>query len=365
MAQNLNYGGLERLLADLVRRTDPARFENHVLTLQYVGRFGADLGTSARIHVAAPDRPGAMVWPRRLARQIADIAPDVVHSHSGLWFKASRAARMARVPWIIHTEHGRKYPDPLISKVIDGTAALSTDVVVAVSEVLETQLRRSVLPPWTRLELVRNGVDTSRFQPRKASGDLRAELGIPEGVHVIGSVGRLEPVKGYDVMVRAYARLRATGAMDPAPVLCLVGDGHCRPALEELAERLEVRDSVHFLGWRDDIERLHHDLSLFSLSSHSEGTSVSLLEAMSSGVCPVVTDVGGNRAVLGVGLSQCLVPPSDFAALANRWLRFLRDQETRCRAGRDARERVRSRFSLERMVARYAELYMSGGMPGR
>src|SRR5262245_39697199 len=94
---NLNYGGMERLIADLVRRTDPSRFEKHVLALSYLGRFSRGLENAGTLHVAESASRWSFVWPRNLASQIQRIAPDVVHTHSGVWYKASLAARLAGV----------------------------------------------------------------------------------------------------------------------------------------------------------------------------------------------------------------------------------------------------------------------------
>jgi glycosyltransferase involved in cell wall biosynthesis len=127
--------------------------------------------------------------------------------------------------------------------------------------------------------------------------------------------------------------------------------------LETLARTLGIADRVRFLGWRDDVERLYGAFDLFTLTSQSEGTSVSLLEAMSAGLCPVVTDVGGNRAVLGPDLASLLVPSNDDIALAAAWWRHLLDNELRRDMGRRARARVQSEFSLGRMVENHIEIY--------
>jgi glycosyltransferase involved in cell wall biosynthesis len=119
---------------------------------------------------------------------------------------------------------------------------------------------------------------------------------------------------------------------------------------------------VRWLGWRDDIAHLHEAFTLFTMSSRSEGTSISLLEAMSAGLCPVVTDVGGNAAVLGDDLRHRLVPPCDPDALASAWLAALRDADARENDGRAARARVVSAFTLEAMVRTYERLYRREGL---
>jgi len=358
---NLNYGGMERLFADIVERLDSAQFESHVMVLGYFGRFAEGLERYATLHQAPAMSRTSMLHPAALSRAIAGIAPDVVHSHAGVWHKVSLASRRAGVPWIVHTEHGREHPDPLLARIIGSLAARRTDVVVAVSEVLRQLLAAQVVPRSVRLEVIENGVDTTLYAPGLDDGALRQALGISPTAPVIGSIGRLEQIKGYDVVVEAYAELRRSWSTGEPPVLLLAGDGSERGALEALATSLGVREWVHFLGWRDDIAALHRSFSLFTMGSRSEGTSVSLLEAMSAGLCPVVTDVGGNRAVLGKELAHLLVPPVDQRALARAWAQVLADAERRATNCRTARGRVEKAFSLQRMVDRYAAIYLEAG----
>lgn len=359
--QNLNYGGMERLLADIVRRGDQERFEYHVLALSYLGRFAGGLDAFAELHVAGEMSRASMIWPARLIRRIRALAPDVVHTHGGVWYKASLAARRAGVPRLIHTEHGRRKPDPWVARLLDGLASRRTDVVVAVSDVLGAQLARTVVREATKIRVIRNGVDTGLHRPRPDDGALRRSLGIPAEVPIIGSIGRLQPIKGYDVMVEAFALLRRDWAGSGAPVLVVGGEGAERPRLEEMVRTHGLGGAVHLLGWRDDIHDLHAAFTLFTMSSRSEGTSVSLLEAMSAGLCPVVTDVGGNAAVLGEELRHRLVPSERPDLLADAWRRALCRADERVRDGERARRRVMREFSLEAMVRAYEALYGSVG----
>lgn len=357
IVQNLNYGGMERLLFEMIRRADRDHFEHHVLTLQFVGRFGEGLDGFARVSVAPQMTRLSMLHPARLARTIAAIGPDVVHTHSGVWYKASRAARIAGVPWLVHTEHGRAVPDPWSARLLDSAASRRTDIVVAVSEAVGDLLRAGVCRRPQCIRVVPNGVDVESFRPSIDDGALRAELGVSPTVPIIGSIGRLEPVKGFDVMVDAYSALCQRWKGAERPVLVIAGDGSQRRPLTARAIRLGIDSGIHWLGWRDDIHRLHASFTLFTMSSHSEGTSVSLLEAMSAGICPVVTDVGGNAAVLGDALARQLVPPGDSERLASVWNRTLAQVDALEAARRAARARVLEKFTLDAMVTRYENLY--------
>lgn len=359
--QSLNYGGMERLLADLVGAIDHVRFESHVLCLQYRGRFSEGLDTDATLHPCTRQSKVSLLWPRLLTKQIASIAPSVVHTHSGVWYKASLAARLAGVPRVIHTEHGRQVSDTRLGRLLDRLASRRTDVTVAVSNALAEDLERNVVHNSAMVRVVHNGVDTERHRPRPDDGNLRRQLGLARDTPILGSVGRLEPVKCYEAMIDALALLRADWSSSKAPVLVIVGDGSERAKLEERAREQELSGAVHFIGWRDDVPSLYTAFSLFTLSSLSEGTSISLLEAMNSGLCPVLTDVGGNRDVLGPELSHRLVSSNSSQALARAWRSALADTARRVGDGQLASRRVERYFSLTRMVRRYEALYSACG----
>ena len=358
VVQSMNYGGMERVIADLITHTDPQRFELHLLCLDYLGRFSEGLERAAELHVASPMSALSFVNPAALARQIAAIAPDIVHTHSGVWYKGSLAAKKAGVSATMHTEHGRRSPDPLLDRFIDGLAARRTDVVVAVSERLAHDLPASLRIPRERVVCIPNGIDADLFLPRPDSGTLRRELGVRPEAPIIGSIGRLEPIKGYDVMITAFGRFAESAAGRDAH-LVIGGEGSARRELEQLAERLGVGSRVHLLGWRDDIHDLLSAFSLFTMSSRSEGTSISLLEAMSVGLVPVVTDVGGNRAVLGQALEDALVPAEDSQALADAWARVLAGSDSQRTRGATARRRVVESFGARSVAASYEKLYSS------
>jgi glycosyltransferase involved in cell wall biosynthesis len=365
IVQNLNYGGMERLIGELVDRLDPERFEPHLMVLGYVGRFGEDLSSQVVLHPPPLLSKWSMLWPRRLAADIATIAPDIVHTHGGVWYKASLAARLAGVRWIVHTDHGRIMPDPWRSRWLHRVASRRTDVIVAVSQPLASYLAARVVADPSRLVTIVNGVDTGLWRPCPDTGALRRELALASNVPILGSIGRFQPIKGYDVMVDAYARLRAEWpGPGPVPALVVGGDGPDRARLLEAGHQLDLDGGLFLLGWRDDVHAFHAAFTLFTMSSRSEGTSVSLLEAMSAGLCPVVTDVGGNRDVLGPELQHRLVPPENPAALATAWAAALGDRERRERDALVARQRVEERFSLNAMVRAYERLYQRLSSPG-
>lgn len=357
LIQNLNYGGMEQVLHNLALRLPSQGFEVHVVVLEYFGHFARDLEGKATLHQVPPMPRWSLLHPGALIKTLRSIEPDVVHSHTGLWLKAARAARAANIGVVVHTEHGRPDPVPLGDRLIDNVASRWTDQVIAVSSALASVLRTQVVHDSSAVRIITNGVDVQRLRPPADRAALRRSLDLPPDARIIGSIGRLEPIKNYQLALRALAKLGKIAGDQRAPFLVLAGDGSDRAGLEALAEELCIADRVKFLGWRNDPERLHGSFDVFTISSLSEGTSISLLESMSSGVCPAVTDVGGNGAALGPDLSALLVPSNDADRLAELWRRLLSDPVERNRMGQLARTRVVEQFSLDKMVDQHVALY--------
>jgi len=353
---NFDQGGLERFVHELARRIDSSRVETHVLSLGTLGHFAQGLEGYATLHLAKPMHKLSLLYPRALMRQIKAIGPDVVHTHSGAWYKAARAARGAGVPVVIHTDHGRESGGSAVDRIIERRAARLTNVVVAVAPWLAELNARQFDVRRDRLQTIPNGVDTARFNLRNRTP--RPD-GLPAHRTIIVSTGRFVAVKSFSTMIRAMAILLNDPALPERPALVLIGDGPLREDLEREAKSYGIEQYVHFLGWVEHVERYLAHAKIFTLSSVSEGTSMSLLEAMSSGALPVVTNVGGNADVLGLALADCLVPPNDPAALAKRWRAALVDEQSTMRCSAIATHRARSEYDLQVTVARYLELYES------
>jgi glycosyltransferase involved in cell wall biosynthesis len=356
VVRNLNDGGMERVVADLARVADPAVLDMHVMTLGRFGRFANDVGLNTALHSPPRMTRLSLLRPTGLAAAIRRIAPDVVHTHSGTWYKVARAATLAGVP-VVYTDHGRHLPDPWLNRTLDRQAARWTDRVVAVSRALGEYLVARLGLPRSRVEVITNGIDVQRLDAALPAGGVRRSLRASgaDGV-VFGTLGRIEPVKGYAVLLDA---LRQWPADAPRASLLIAGEGSERVRLEAMARRFELQDRVRFLGWIEQPERFYPLLDAFVLSSYSEGTSISLLEAMAARCPTVVTDVGGNREVLGDELGEWLVPAGDPGALAARMATVARSSGLRDRLGALARARIEGAYDLSLTAGRYALLYQS------
>jgi sugar transferase (PEP-CTERM/EpsH1 system associated) len=352
----LAVGGTENGVVNLVNAlAGDAR--HTVIAVTTSGPLAARLPAGVAVH-ALGKRPGvdpaAVV---RLTRLLRRLRPDIVHSRNWGAFDAVAAARLAGVPVVIHGEHGREAADPegqdrrrnrlrrLLSPLIAQWVTVSHD--------LRRWLVHRVGIPADRVLTIHNGVDTARF----AEGDreaAREALGLEPGRPVVGTVGRLDPVKDHVRLVTAFRSVAARRS-DARLVIC--GDGPLREELHRAVDAVRLQGSVRLLGERDDVPRVLAALDVFTLPSIAEGISNTVLEAMASGLPVVATRVGGNPELVEDGVTGRLVEPRRTEALAEALLGYLNDPVLARLHGKAARQRCVAEFSLERMAARYLALY--------
>jgi sugar transferase (PEP-CTERM/EpsH1 system associated) len=270
------------------------------------------------------------------------------------------AAALAGVPVRVHAEHGREATDPegknpkhnLLRRLL----IPFVDVYVPVSGDLQRWLKEVVRIPDKKNLLVNNGVDTARFAPA-APSSMRPHP-FPPNCFVIGTVGRIQDVKNQRALVDAFLRL-----LDLLPSqrerlrLAIVGDGPLMPAIREKVSAAGIADLVWLPGARSDVAEIMRSFSVFALPSIAEGTPVTILEAMSTGLPVVATRVGGIPEVVVDGATGALVPSGDVEALANALARYAGEQALAVEHGIAGRKRVEQTYSLNGMLTAYAQLY--------
>jgi glycosyltransferase involved in cell wall biosynthesis len=199
-----------------------------------------------------------------------------------------------------------------------------------------------VLMPW------------SPHLPHMSSGgDLRAELQLVAGTPIVAIACVLRPVKAVSVLLEAHARVLARV---PEAHLVIAGDGACRAELDRFARELSIDDSVHILGFREDVDSILRAADVGALSSDSEGTPMFIAECMASNLPLVATSVGGVPDLVEDGETGLLVPPRDPVALADGIVRLLMNPEERQRLAAGARRRLAD-FTIDAVAARFGELY--------
>ena len=351
----LPAAGMEMMVAGLARALAARGLSVGITCLEEEGVLAPALRADG-IRVSVVPAPGLLpnVVPGRLSDWLRELGPDVVHAHSGVWLKAVCAARGAGVERVVFTAHGLLDHTPRHHWWMMRLAARRTDYVVGVSDELTRVLIDDGGSPRSRTLTIPNGVDTAAFRPGPASQSVRGPLGIDPGTPVIGIVARLAPVKNHAVLIDAFAIVHGRR---PDAVLVLVGDGPLRAELEARAAGLGLGAAVRFAGLASAMPPVYRDIDLFVLSSVAEGTSISILEAMASGLPIVATAVGGTPALLDGGAAGVLVPSSDAAALADALTGLLDHPERRRELGAAARARAERIFSERAMVDRYLGLY--------
>jgi glycosyltransferase involved in cell wall biosynthesis len=262
---------------------------------------------------------------------------------------------------VIHTEHGLLDHEPWYGILLKWWAARHTSSIAPVSEALRRYLTENVRLDPRKVTTIANGVDTERFAPSPGTGVVRNLAAVPHDALVVGHVAGLKPVKGQLLLIDAFASVHAAL---PQAHLVIVGEGALRPLLETRIRALNVSDVVHLIGEVSDTAPVYRDFDLFVLSSKAEGTSMSILESMASGVAVVATAVGGTPDLLADGRCGVLVPSGDRDALAGALIRLLGDQRTRRELGVAGRARVVERYSEEAMIDAYEALYTNRA-PGK
>jgi len=348
---SLRPGGLENGVVNLVNSLDPKRFQSSVCCLDAAGAFAERLraGIEVRAMGRRPGTDARLIW--RLVRLFRSRRTELVHTrNSEALFYGGLAARLARVPGLVHSEHGRVAPERPRRRLLQRWLSHFVDASLAVSEDLRRRLSEEVGIPREAVTLVYNGVDCGLFRPGGRAA-ARQRLGVSPVTTVVGAVGRLVPVKSYDIL------LKAAGRLPPGTEVWLVGDGELRLQLELLARDRLPPGSVRFLGHRDDLPEVLPAFDVFVLPSLTEGVSNTLLEAMACGLPPVVSRVGGNTEIVREGATGLAFPPGDEQELARLLVRLCQDVEERKALGKRALDHVRCHFSLETMVARYDRVY--------
>jgi glycosyltransferase involved in cell wall biosynthesis len=344
-------GGTERQMIELIRRLDPERYRVHVACFRRAGAWMPNAVERAASVVEFPirgfSRPSTLLQWLRFARwcrrerialiQTCDFYANVFGLPGA--FAGGVPVRIGSRRELITDKSPRQI-------ALQRWAYRFATRVVANSPAA-LQLLEAEGVPASKLATISNGVDAEAW-PARASGD---------AITRVITVANLRPEKNHETLIAAAAALAST---HPQLRFQIVGDGARRAALEHLAELRGVAHMVEFLGHREDVPALLAGADLFVLPSRTEAFPNSAIEAMAAGLPVVCSAVGGLLDLVTPGRTGLLVDPSDPEALAAA-IRSLADDPARARAlGAAARAEVRSRYSFDRMVQAFEELYEAG-----
>jgi glycosyltransferase involved in cell wall biosynthesis len=345
VVNQLDMGGMEKLLVEFARHADRDRFKLHFVSLTSRGALTEeieDLGWEVTSLGVRPGlHPGLVV---RLASLFRRFGAGVVHAHNNRpLMYAGPAARLARVRRVIHTRHGQQNGANGRMKTALRLASLTADCMVCVSSDSARSTAAEGIAPH-RIRTLLNGIDVDRFRP-----------GTGEGDGPVVAIGRLNPVKDFATLVRAAG---IVARQSPSFRLEIAGDGVCADDLRRLITDLSLDGVVQLLGQVRDVPSVLARGSIFALSSLTEGISLAILEAMAAGLPIVATRVGGNTEVVTDGSTGLLVPASDPNALASALLELWRNPDRRKALGQAGRDRAETVFNVRNMVKAYEDIYL-------
>jgi glycosyltransferase involved in cell wall biosynthesis len=369
----MNIGGPSYNVSLLSGRLDRERYETLLLTgtlgsgegsfEELVQRYGVNrrVVPGLRPELDPANDLRALV---SLVRTIRQFRPDMVHTHTA---KAGALGRLAAIitpgvrPVIVHTYHGHVlsgYFGRALNAVyrnIERLLAMKSDCLIGVSSATVDELVELRVAPAHKFRTIPIGLDLERLLAveRSEGVPFRAEVGAGTEDVLAVFVGRLAPIKRVDLLIEAVALARAS---EPRLRVAIVGDGELRGSLEQQASRLGMRETMRFLGFRNDLPAIAAGSDLAVLASDNEGTPVALIEAAAAGLPAVATAVGGVTDIVtpSTGIT---VAKGDAHAFADALLRLAGDRGARERLGLTAREHVRERFAARRLLDDIDGLY--------
>lgn len=349
----VSEGGAAKGIVNLCNGLDPERFRASIITLTPPGGFERLLDRDRVAVYRMKDKRGKdLGQPWRLARLLRKLAPDVLHTHAwGTLFAGVVGGKLARVPAIVHGEHGTFDLRPSRRWLQYGLWRWS-DQLLSVSQSLRDNLADTTGFPRERIRVVANGVDTERFRSRpECRRHFRDELGAADDDVVLGTVGRLHRIKGHECAIRAMTSLHERVK------LWVVGDGELMQELRELADGLGLSPRVRFLGHRDDAPEILSAMDVMCQPSLSEGMSNTILEAMATQLPVVATRVGGNPELVVDGETGFVVDTDSPEALARAVGQLDGRHDARRRMGMAGYARVLETYSMPRMIGGYEAVY--------
>ncbi len=361
LAEDLKVGGLERTLAYIVNNLDPSIFSVEVWCLARGGAIADELQKNGHLlrilNLNNYFNPWKVI---QLAGLLRHEKVSILHSHAYFANTMGRmAAILARVPVrFAHIQSSHWSSDERSSRnyLVDRLLSHFTSRVIACSDsAARFQLEALKINP-RKVITIYNCTDVERYANQGATGTQRKELGIGEDDLVIGSVGRLEKLKGHRLLLEVTRDLIESF---PTLKLVIIGDGEEREVLEKKRSDLGLVNHVILTGIRNDVEKLLPVLDVYVQPTIGrEGLPLTVVEAMAAKLPVVASDIGGTREAVLHKQTGILVAPGDKDGLARALSQILRDREMRCLMSQEGWKLCKQKFGVTHMVEALTTLYL-------
>lgn len=355
---DMRIGGTEQVIKNLVEATDTSVFNISILCIEApIGPFGAMLIKKGyQIDSRARKEGFDLALIFKIRKYIIKNNINVLHCHQYTpWVYGALASILTHTK-VIFTEHGRFYPDQSSWKrrYINPLLVLITDHITAISKATKQALVDYEFIPSSKIEVIYNGI-AELESDIPASKELRKTLSIAQDTLILGTIARLDPIKNHSLLISSFADIQQKY---PNTLLLIVGDGETRSDLERLVKQLNISDRVIFTGYKANPVDYLQLMDIFLLTSLSEGTAMTLLEAMSLSKPCIVTDVGGNPEIIEHRVSGLVTPSDDKNKLVAACILLLKESELRDKFGQAGRAIFEKKFTAEVMLEKYQVFYL-------
>ncbi len=358
ITHDLAIGGLQQVVVSICRNIDRDRFSVSVLCLRERGELAYELERMGVPVLMLPQKQQGTDYFSflKVASILRREKTEVIHTHNTQPFvDGTLGGLIARSRTIVHTDHGRIFPDKCRYIFAEWVMSYFVYKIAAVSGKTGEDLMRYEKIRREKIITVPNGIDWRFFEVRIDPEVKKKEIGIEKRYPILGIGTRLVRVKGIEYLLGAVSQLRKRY---PRILLVIAGTGPLEETLRNTARELGINDCVMFLGARMDMPELLRVFDLYVLPSLSEGMPLALLEAMAAG-CPIVaTNVGGVPDIITDGYNGTLVKPRDKEDLAKAILGTMEDEEKRNRFRERGRALYEHHYSAAAMTRTYEKLYL-------
>lgn len=353
VVQRLGIGGMEKRILRLCNGLDDSTYEIHAVSLRPTD--GAMIDWPRDRHHFYSIEPGLhlkRLWG--LAKLMREGGYDIVHSHNwASMLYGVIAGRLARVPVVLHGEHGLNDDDrkgiPFRRELAATLIAHLATRIVAVNEFIRRQSLERWSLPDSRVVSIPNGVDLVRFAPGAKSGSTESGM-------TIGTVARFDPIKNLPCIIRGFDVFRQR-VPSLKTRLILVGDGPLLNDMQNLAASLGCADIIEFPGETKTPEEWYSRFDIFLNGSFSEGMSNTILEGMACGLPVVASDVPGNRAWLAEEVNALFFESDNPEDLARCLATLSAAEDMRFRMGANNRRLAENEYDNRDFIMRYHHLY--------
>ena len=359
LTYDMRIGGTEMVIKNIIQGSASESLIHSIYCIEEpLGPWGQELQQNGIQITSCNRQPGFDTnLISAIRKHIKQHKIDVLHCHQYTPWIYGCIAAMFTSTKVIFTEHGRFYPDfgTWKRKLVNPILCKFTDAITSISAATKQALVVHENISSGRIEVIYNGIENVLVEGTNLS-ELRSELSIEDNDFVFGTIARLDPIKNHRLMLAAFAEV--VKDINNCKLI-IVGDGDERKNIETWIDELQLNGKVILTGYDPKPAKYLAMFDIYLLSSLSEGTSMTLLEAMSLGKASVVTDAGGNPEIIRNEYNGYVTPNDQVKPFALAMKALITDNNLKATFGKNAQTRFNQEFSLSQMCRQFKELYLT------